>query len=71
VAARQSLVNGRHHPGVLSAIPSAVDPHTVERACPAVTRWSAPRPNDLVTAGQVCSALPGSMVGGMATIPEA
>jgi hypothetical protein len=34
---------------------SAVDPHTVERACPAVTRWSA-LPEDLVQQGQVCSA---------------
>src|SRR4051794_26430554 len=26
---------------VFAVIPSAVDPHTVERACPSWTRWSA------------------------------
>jgi hypothetical protein len=43
-ASRGLILQGFHPQPFMAqppAIPSAVDPHTVERACPRVTRWSA------------------------------
>src|SRR3954452_1202826 len=54
-----------------AAIPSTVDPSTGSRPAPAFPCGAPYRTNDMDRLGQVCSALPGATVDGMAPIREA
>lgn len=50
-------------------IPSAVDPHTVERAWALASKWSAPLNEDLDARGHARSTLSGPMAGRMGAPP--